>query len=67
MGDTNVLKSIIKIHIKSGNIVISDNWAGYNWLSNPSSGYYHHLHTHGMVILVLVLIVQVILNNYGLI
>ena len=45
--DTNVLKAIIKTHIKSGNIVISDNWAGYNWLSNPASGYYHHVHIHG--------------------
>lgn len=44
--DTNVLKDIIKTHIKSGNISISDNWPGYHWLSNPASGYYHHVHTH---------------------
>ena len=44
--DTDVIKEIIKTHIKSDNVVISDNWAAYNWLSNPGSGYYHHVHTH---------------------
>ena len=45
--DTTVIKEIIKTHIKSGNVVISDNWAAYYWLSNPDSGYFHHVHTHG--------------------
>ena len=42
--DTTVIKEIIKTHMKSGKVVIYDNWAAYYWISNPD---FHHVHTHG--------------------
>jgi hypothetical protein len=34
-------------HINNGNIIITDRWSGYNWISAPSSRYIHHVHNHG--------------------
>ena len=45
--DVETLKSIIITHINIGNVIISDNWAGYHWLNNPINGYIHHVHSHG--------------------
>lgn len=59
--DTNVIKEIIKTHIKSGNVVITDNWTVYHWLSNPGSGYFIIKFIHlGWTILVLVPIISII-------
>ena len=45
--DASVLKNIIQKHIKKGNVIVSDAWAGYNWLSDAQFGYAHHVHNHG--------------------
>ena len=43
----STIKKIINAHIKTGNHIISDAWAAYNWLDNPFSGYIHSKHNHG--------------------
>ena len=45
--NATVLKTIIQKHIKRGNVIVSDAWAGYNWLSEAQYGYVHHIHNHG--------------------
>ena len=46
--NTNTIKKIVHAHIKKGNIVVSDAWGGYSWLSNADSGYIHSTHTHSL-------------------
>ena len=41
------LKAIIEKHVKKGNIIISDSWAGYNFLNSFASGYTHHIYNNG--------------------
>ena len=33
--------------IKRGNIIITDSWAAYDWISLPNSGYTHITYVHG--------------------
>ena len=42
------MKTIIRSHIKRGNIIISDGWRGYSWLGSPNWGYIHSTHTHAL-------------------
>ena len=35
----DTLKAIIEKYVKKGNIIISDSWAGYNFLNSIDSGY----------------------------
>jgi len=44
---TEVMKKIVKTHIKTGNIVVTDGWSSYLWISEPYSGYVHSMHNHG--------------------
>lgn len=57
----STLKKIINAYIKTGNYIVSDGWAAYNWLDNPYSGYIHSKHNHGHGDFV-----HVILKDYGL-
>lgn len=41
------LKAIIEKHVKKGNIIISDSWAGYHFLDSIDSGYTRHIYNHG--------------------
>ena len=43
----DIMKKIIFKHIKRGNIIVSDGWTGYNWISNIEYGYIHSVHNHG--------------------
>ena len=43
----DILKKIIFKHIKRGNIIVSDDWTGYIWISNIEYGYVHSAHNHG--------------------
>ena len=36
--NTSTIKSFINRHIETGNVIVSDGWPSYNWLSEPSSG-----------------------------
>ena len=38
---------IIKGHTKTGNYIISEIKAGYDWLISPYSGYIHSKNNHG--------------------
>ena len=42
----NILKPIIEKHVGPGNIICSDSWAGYNFLSRVNSGYEHEASNH---------------------
>lgn len=42
-----LLKKIIEENVKRCNLIISDAWAGYNWISSPNSGYVYIVHNHG--------------------
>ena len=44
--DENTLKPIIEKHVGPGNIICSDSWAGYNFLSRANSGYAHEVSNH---------------------
>ena len=33
--NTHISKKIIYKHLHKGNIIVSDAWSGYNWISNP--------------------------------
>jgi hypothetical protein len=44
--DENTLKTIIERHVGYGNIICSDSWAGYNFLSRANSGYVHEVSNH---------------------
>lgn len=44
--NADIIKKIIKTHIQTGNIIISDGWSGYHWLDQPFSGYIHSTHNH---------------------
>jgi len=44
--DENTLKPIIEKHVGTGNIICSDSWAGYNFLSRANSGYVHEVSNH---------------------
>ena len=44
--NTDIMKKIIKSHIKTGNIVVTDGWSAYSWLGHPFSGYIHSMHNH---------------------
>ena len=44
--DENILKPIIEKHVCPGNIICSDSWAGYNFLSRVNSGYEHEASNH---------------------
>lgn len=41
------MKKIIKSHIKTGNIVVTDERSAYSWLGDPFSGNFHSMHNHG--------------------
>lgn len=43
----DVLKKIIRTHIKSGNYKVRDGWPGYLWIGRPYSGYIYSTHNHG--------------------
>ena len=45
--DASKLKKILRKFVKSGNTIISDSWPGYNWISEPISGYTHIIYNHG--------------------
>lgn len=42
-----ILKKFIWLHIKPGNIIVSDGWSDYNFLSRNDSQYTHSIHNHG--------------------
>ena len=42
------LKSIITKYVMRGNIIITDSWSGYNWISEPNSGLVHITHNHSL-------------------
>ena len=44
--DTNTIKKFLYKFIDSGNIIISDGWSGYNFISN-FNGLAHEVHNHG--------------------
>ena len=44
--NADIIKTIIKTHIQTGNIIVSDSWSGYHWLDEPFSGYIHSIHNH---------------------
>ena len=33
--NTDISKKIIYKHVHKGNIIVSDVWSGYNWISGP--------------------------------
>ena len=41
------MKKIIRCHIKTGNIIVSDDWRSYHWLDDPYSGHVLSIHIHG--------------------
>lgn len=45
--DSNTLKDIVLRYIRPGNTLITDAWSGYNWISQPNSGFHHIIHNHG--------------------
>ena len=45
--NSNVLKKFIFAYVKPGNIIVSDWWAGYDFLSENNSPYVHSVHNHG--------------------
>ena len=45
--DAATLKRFITKFIPAGNNIISDGWAGYEWINNLNSGYRHYTHLHG--------------------
>ena len=45
--NADILKKIIFKHVHKGNIIVSNAWSGYNWISQPQSGYIHSIHNHG--------------------
>ena len=44
--DKETLKRFINTHIKYGNRIVHDMWAGYNWLANDIN-YTNSPHSHG--------------------
>ena len=44
---TETMKNIINRYIPKGNIIVTDDFASYRWLDDPSSGYAHSVHNHG--------------------
>ena len=47
MRNADTLKKIVAKHAKVGNIIVTDQWAGYIWINHPNSGYIHSVHNHG--------------------
>ena len=45
--NADILKKIIFKHVLKGNIIVYYSWSGYNWISQPQSGYIHSIHNHG--------------------
>ena len=45
--DSAILKKFVHKYIPQGNNIVSDQWAGYNFLDLPDSGYRHFSHNHG--------------------
>ena len=45
--NNNFLKKIIFKHFKRGNIIVSEDWTGYSWISNIEYGYVHSVHNNG--------------------
>ena len=43
---SETLKLIIEKHVKNGNTIVTDSWAGYNCLDDINSGYYHMKYNH---------------------
>ena len=64
--NTDIMKKIIKSHIKTGNIVVTDGWSAYSWLGHPFSGYIHSMHSHGAGTSDMDLIVLAILKVFGI-
>ena len=44
--NADILKKIIFKHVLKGNIIVYYSWSGYNWISQPQSGYIHSIHNH---------------------
>lgn len=44
--ESNTLKDIVLRYIRPGNTLITDAWSGYNWISQPNSGFHHITHNH---------------------
>ena len=45
--DSNTFKDIVLRYIRPGNTLITDVWSGYNWISQPNSGFHHIIHNLG--------------------
>ena len=45
--NADTLNKFISKFVKSGNTIISDNWAGYDYLDREDSGYVHIKFNHG--------------------
>ena len=43
---SETLKLIIEKHVMNGNIIVTDSWAGYNFLDYINSSYYHMKYNH---------------------
>ena len=44
--NNETLKKIIEKHVMNGNSVVTDSWAGYNFLDDANSRYYHIKYNH---------------------
>ena len=45
--DTDSLLNFLTKYVCPGNTIITNQWAGYEWLNNPQSGYSHISFHHG--------------------
>ena len=46
--NSSTIKTFIRRHIETGNVIVSHGWQAYNWLNEPSSGYQHKVYGHGL-------------------
>ena len=44
--DASTLKTIINKHVLNGNVIVTHQWNGYNFLNANDSGYTHIVHNH---------------------
>ena len=42
-----ILKKVVCAYVKKGNVIVTDGWSGYNYISRVNSGYSHSIHNHG--------------------
>ena len=45
--DSNILEKFIRKMISTGNNIVTDGWAGYEWIEDANSGYRRYSHIHG--------------------